>query len=127
MCFYKERDCWTHKIAEDDLECFKVVVKESDGHWISRYYDFHYKRNERYDDDSDVCVLDKLSSLKESVFHSYKCFSTAVLKGDFGINFCVIIRCIIPKGTPYWENYDEYASTSIIPIGQLGEIELKTD
>lgn len=127
MCFYKGSYCWAHKIAEDDIECFKVVVNESDGNWISRYYDFHYKRNERYDEDSDVCMLDKQSSLHESVFHSYKYFSTAVLREYGRFDNTRIIRCIIPKGTPYWENYDEYASTSIIPIGELGEVELKMD
>ena len=124
MCFYKECDCWTHKIAEDDLECFKVVEKKSDGHWISRYYDFTYKKNERYDEDSDVCMLDKQSSLHGSVFHSYKRFSTAAVMEFVRFDNCYIIRCIIPKGTPYWENDSEYASTSIIPIC---EFELKTD
>jgi len=125
MCFYKECDCRTHKIAEDDLECFKVVEKKSDGHWISRYYDFHYKRNERYDEDSDVLMLDKQPSLHGSVFHSYKCFTTAVLREYARFDNCCVIRCIIPKGTPYWENYGEYASMSIIPIGELGELNLK--
>ena len=135
MCFYKfyklgithefvgrrERKLGRHKIAEEDLVCYKVVYRRDDNSWWSLYQDFVYENGKTYTEDCySLESLDKFNCLEEGVFHSYCSLATAAKASFSSGHKTSIIECIIPKGTPYWESDRgcEYASTSIKIVGK---------
>lgn len=155
MCFVKDIENWKkHQIAEDDIECFKLVYRSTFcwDWWRSDVMNYKYENGKDYHLDASPLALSKLDireSLENGVFHSYSTLNqpeiTKRLLGDtIEINrlkrmaepfkedgddyysiptniFCHVIKCIIPKGTPYWYNkrYKTYASTSIRIVNEI--------
>jgi hypothetical protein len=123
MCFYKASIIdKKHRIADDDIVCYKVVKKISDTHWKSIYYNYHYYKtvgNGHANKPTDIEKLDKKYALEGGVFHSYSELKTAI--DDLIWADSVVVKCIIPKGTPYWQNQlkKEYASIDLTVMEEI--------
>jgi len=128
MCFFKDHS--EHKITDRNIVCYKTVLVNTEDdnpkEGLSIYAGFRYKVGETYIENS--LTLDELNEkqrLYHGVFHSFTRISNEYLKelavdNEYwfrrGIKRTIcIMECVIPAGTPYWENlgYQEYASTSI--------------
>ena len=80
MCFVKDIGNECYRVAEADIECYKVVVhgfSNDSGVYTSPYMRFNYRLGEVYD--TDVCevdggvqVMNRLEWLNGGVFHSYR-------------------------------------------------------
>jgi hypothetical protein len=131
MCFYKsdlesER---RYKVSDKDIPCYKIVMSESGSDiGISEVVEFRYQVGRTYVENS--VPLGKLDDpgfeiLTGGVFHSYTRLSLGLVLPYHssnrvkGYNFYYIMDCVIPAGTPYWENSNrgEFASTSIRILG----------
>jgi hypothetical protein len=123
MCFDKEVSNYTHKVAEEDIVCYKVVFRyESEGkpRWSSLYQHFIYEQGELYEEkfsDRLLRFFDGLTRLKSNVYHSYSdlCGIDVIDSRWLGTHQAVLVKCIIPKGSIYWVNEHEqqYASNAI--------------
>ena len=126
MCFPKEKMC--HSVADDDIICYKVVYcGTSTGSYISLYKNFPYQDDATYKENSvGVAVLDELPLLTCGVFHSYQTLTASGIQSLSFNKHTRVIKCVIPKGTIYWENngFDEYASITIKIIGEVSFDEL---
>lgn len=127
MCFDKEINNYTHKVAEEDIVCYKVVNRypsDSKPRWESFYRHFIYEKGEVYEEklsDGLLKILDEQPTLKHLVYHSYSDLSAVNAFEYICVNiFVVVVKCIIPKGTIYWFNSDkkQYASTSIKVVSE---------
>jgi len=134
MCFYKsdlesER---RYKVSDKDIPCYKIVMSESGSDiGISEIVGFRYQVGRTYVENSvPLGELDDpgFEILTDGVFHSYTRLSLGFVLLYYsynsynrvkGYNFYYIMDCVIPAGTPYWENsnMDEFASTSIRILG----------
>lgn len=132
MCFFKDYNCDKHKIADKDIVCYKsVYVKNPEDDnpkegW-SICAGFPYSVGATYNEKTVLLdELDKYQTLSDGVFHSYTRLDLRYLHGMVSHNeyywfrrsikrFKCVMECVIPAGTPYWENLEcqEYASTSI--------------
>lgn len=161
MCFVKDKENGKkHQIAENDIECFKLVYRSQIcwDWWSSGVMRYKYENGKEYHLDSSPLALrrlDKRESLENGVFHSYSTLNQSVitkelLRDTIAINdlkrmkepfkeegddyydipdmFYHVIKCVIPKGTPYWYNkrYKTYASTSIRIVNEI-EYNVKID
>lgn len=146
MCFIKDNP--EHKIADKDIVCYKVVHADPTStdsvftECCSRVMKFPYKVGETYISDGfTLYELDMKWQLHGGVFHSYTRISNEHLKELVNHNeycwyqrsirneFLCIMECVIPAGTPYWENLNclEYASTSIKVLKIMAPIEALND
>lgn len=127
MCLYTEYDA-VPTVAEQDIEVYKVVMREGDGTLLSPFQSFEYKVGERYD---GMLVLNQIDNVENSVairatfrlvepkvknnklgschvgFHSFvsleklnEVYST--LDGTLAKRH-VVLRCVIPKGETYYK------------------------
>ena len=115
------------KTADEDITCFKYVVKTSDDTYITPFVGMTVEIGKQYDVKDDNVEVNKYVTgkydgliqqrnkyeISKGVFHSY-------VKPDFithaihSMNPCTyMVKCIIPKGTVYLTNGYEYASKSI--------------
>lgn len=132
MCFNKYGDELSHHVAEEDIECFKVLFRRGVSNNCYSPYQLHkYVLGELYKNDlsdSEVEVMDLSHTLYGNVFHSYiklqdaqtelnQIVRIALWRGIVTANIPRIIRCVIPKGTIYWKNHYQFASESIKAIG----------
>ncbi len=128
MCLKKDEN-QTHKVAEKDITCYKLLKSPYSTFDVLCplcYPDISYFLGKESEPNVPIDVEsgDKASSLAEGVIHSYQRFSDLdettdyYLAKQFGLmnDKVVVAKCTIPKGTPYWENYDhtEYASLKIV-------------
>ena len=132
MCFIV--DC-PAKQAEKDILCFKVMSIDNKG----RLNSLHYPSPKGYNLEDSIYGsgfyhghprrfakhLSKQVDLNGEVVHSYRSLITARnLRNacDFSLfGTYIVVQCIIPKGTWYWENQDgEYASFEL----RLSEFDL---
>ena len=123
MCFDKEVSNYTHKVAEEDIVCYKVVFRyESVGkpRWSSLYQHFIYEQGELYEEkfsDRLLRFFDGLTRLKSNVYHSYSDLNGLDINEISWLcaHRAVIVKCIIPKGAIYWFNsyQNQYASNAI--------------
>lgn len=114
--WWKRKD-GQHKIAEEGIVCYKVMLPSSFNKdaWYSPLYEFYYIEGKQYIERSvPLKKLDRLNCLGEGVFHSY-------IKPQPDYYYVKCVKCIIPAGTPYWVNEEnwEYASTAIKVIGRV--------
>lgn len=131
MCFIKDDYAMVHSVTEKDVSCYKVMELTASGTLRSLMYkrDKHYYLGDiMYPDVSiDANKLDEFTELGAGVIHSnqYDGKNIKMIKEELlRKRFCfprVIVKCVIPKGTPYWDNVYEFASTrlklkEIIPI-----------
>ena len=131
MCFLKsDSKCERrYKVSDKDIPCYKFVMSESGSDiGISEVVGFRYQVGCTYVENSvPLGVLDDpgLEILTDGVFHSYTRLSLGVVLPYHAsndarrYNFYYIMDCVIPAGTPYWENSgtNEFASTSIRVLG----------
>ena len=123
MCFDKEYGNYTHKVAEEDIVCYKVVRRyepEIKSRWITLYTDFIYEQGELYEEkfsDSLLCSLDRQSWLEACVYHSYSDLRGLDINEISWLyaHQAVLVKCIIPKGSIYWVSVHKqrYASNAI--------------
>ena len=109
MCFYTRGS--KIKRAKEDIECFKLVVKEKD-YCISRFQDFRYEYGQKYSGKSKLILfLMWLFNFKVT----YEAYHSYAYKWIFSFDFDRV-KCVIPKGSLYLVNEldGEYCSTSII-------------
>lgn len=128
MCFDKEVSNYTHKVAKEDIVCYKVVLRyESEGkpRWVSLYQKFIYEQGELYEEkfsDSLLQTFDGLCCLKCYVYHSYSDLRGIEVceLGCLYVHRAVLVKCIIPKGAIYWvnEHKQQYASTAIKVVSE---------
>lgn len=102
-------------IAEEDITCYKVMIRDNNGQLTSMVKFFPYELNKSYHSEigldsltisSVVVKKDYVINTAEKGFHSFRDIKNAIL--DYigcGINK-VMVKCIIPKGSIYYKGYD---------------------
>lgn len=137
MCFVKGRNK-THAVAETDLKCYKLVLRRNGfDYYISPFRGSYYKLGELLCKDIkhlDIVKLDLLDDLESGVYHSYHTTESVEQAYRYIGHYRVahyydtwdigILECIIPKGSLYWKNDTEYASTAIKPVREIKYSEL---
>lgn len=127
MCLYTEYDA-VPTVAEQDIEVYKVVIRDDDGTLLSPFQNFEYKVGERYD---GMLILNQIDNVENSVtirsiirlveskvkdkklgschvgFHSFVSLEQlnevyTTLDGILA-NRHVVLRCVIPKGETYYK------------------------
>ena len=105
MCLYSETN--KPKIAQQDIVCYKYVIK--DKHHFSPYYytdKAKYKFGKLYKIDANLFTKDidcnSYLYLINNGFHSYVNIQEFSKKDPETDSFCYI-KCIIPKGSLYFE------------------------
>ena len=123
MCFDKETGNYTHKVAEEDIVCYKVVLRygsEGKPRWLSLYQAFIYEQGELYEEnfsDSLLAAFDGQPWLKGYVYHSYNDLYGLDINEISWLyaHHAILVKCVIPKGAIYWvnEHKHQYASSAI--------------
>ena len=110
------------KIADKDIVCYKLVKRtEIKGVYKSNYLRFEYIIRQLYTNYFDIKYADmfikrryNLSAIEEGMFHSYASNVYSILNP---LQYCTLLKCIIPKGAYYFKgyygNYSSYASSQI--------------
>lgn len=101
--------------AKEDITCYKVVFLE-DNKLLSFYYDFEYILNNLYKTtitfihcqaEGYICI--------ERAFHSYISLDRAMKFLHVHVIYgAAIVKCIIPKGAKFYQDYECFASSQII-------------
>ena len=124
MCFYINNSV-KQKIADKDIVCYKVV--NDDGRPYYRYSRVKYKTGKLYQARNKSGKIMKSFYKETNLFsslckiysgiHSYKDLITvkAEYSNRYHNSVRKTIKCIIPKGTKYYDNGREYISLAIIP------------
>lgn len=137
MCFVKGTDK-LHAVAETDLKCYKLVLgRNGFDYYISPYRGSYYALGRLLRKDVkhlDIVKLDLLDDLESGVYHSYhttesvaqayRCIGRYRVAHYYDAWDVRILECIIPKGSLYWKNDTEYASTAIKPVREMKYSEL---
>lgn len=119
MCMYKDQN--VHKIAEEDIVCYKIVERTKESGKLKSYFigtsiklekpmmSFSHNAIMR-----DPTIIDNRCYLEEEVIHTFATCEFDSLYLDSmrseanwssnGKREAVLIECIIPKGTIYIEN-----------------------
>ena len=110
------------KIADKDIICYKLVKRtEIKGVYKSNIQRFEYIIRQLYTNYFDIKYADmfikrryNLFAIEEGMFHSYASNVYFILKP---LQYCTLLKCIIPKGAYYFEGYFSgslsYASSQI--------------
>jgi len=107
MCFIVSPFDTKVKIAKKDIICWKVMLKAK-GYYVSFVRYKKYIRNERYNVKFRIKNMDREPFSEINIgFHSYK-------EIPAHSKWSTLVRCIIPKGTRYFENDMYFISESII-------------
>lgn len=104
------------QIAKEDITCYKVVFLK-DNKLLSFYQGFEYILNNLYTtvisythdliEEDYICI--------ERAFHSYISLDYAMkFLQAHEINNAAIVKCIIPKGAKFYQDYECFASSQII-------------
>lgn len=149
MCLYTEYDA-VPTVAEQDIEVYKVVIREGDGTLLSPFQSFEYKVGERYD---GMLVLNQIDNVEYSPsphelvirlieskvkdkklgschvgFHSFVSLEqlNEVYASSDGTlpkryNRYVVLRCVIPKGETYYQGI----WPTIVPTVLFGKSTIK--
>lgn len=127
MCLYTNR--WKPLIAKEDIICYKILVKTKNP-FVYRTpvirtkvikipffkRTFKAKGNRRITFVALSNYIDTgLYEVSEGFIHTYKEIKSAKHQINYNLyeDECVIFKCIIPKGTCYYESDNEYASEKI--------------
>lgn len=100
--------------AEKDITCYKIVNPANmDGAFRSEFREFKYYLGDKYvEKDFPGTVY---SCTVHKGFHSYRTIAVAQFHASTPY---VLIKCVIPKGSRYYESYtkEEYCSDTLIPV-----------
>jgi len=138
------------KVAEEDIVCYKVVLRQYSGVYRSEFYAYLYETgvlNKHPFGDITITTLPRITTYRsanfnqqviagyeqvvERGFHSFTCKKDAYKYAGCVINRMfhgiskdvVVVKCIIPKGANYIEGtYSEYPNYVSNKIICLGEI-----
>ena len=99
-------------IAEEDITCYKVMIRDDNGQLTSMIKNFPYELNKSYHSEIGLHKFKTPSkgyviNTAEKGFHSYKDIKNAT--SDYV--YCdieqgkVMVKCIIPKGSIYYKGY----------------------
>lgn len=127
MCFYIKDN--KKYIAEEDIVCYKGIFYQTDNSVESFWTGFTYVFGRVYNmRDGITCIWNSKSKLdtvvsymtiiyslfnkilvsKDSIYAGYHAYK---VKPDY--DFYSVVECIIPKGSTYYMNDDEYVSNKI--------------
>lgn len=109
MCFVTKGS--KIKRAKEDIECYKLVVKEK-YYCISSCQDFRYEYNKKYSGKSKLTLFLMWLFNFEVTYEGYHSY---ISKWIFDWSY-KRVKCVIPKGSLYLVNEldGEYCSSSII-------------
>lgn len=105
----------TPSVACKDIICYKVVNPANmDGVFRSMFQEFRYSLGVKYVEKKFTGIV-RAHNVREG-FHSYRTISVA--QNHRGYAPYVLIKCVIPKGSRYYESYTgaEYCSDTLIPV-----------
>lgn len=131
MCFENTRNLKNPKIAKTDIVCFKTMKRLRSNRVESKYYNdifqnewtvpVSYKIGETYRATNTQGIpIEKLEVKMQAItthkyinvgFHSFKKRINKLYRN--GAYITSNVKCIIPKGTQYYENDRDYVSTDI--------------
>jgi len=116
MCLSLEKGRTTLKKADEDIVCYKVLVKNNEKGVIkSPYMCKPYKLGELKKDKLPVKkeLFRTKTTIESGVFHTFKFFEdakksviNAIICNCFGFfegNYPIVVKCFIPKGCMYYE------------------------
>lgn len=120
-------------VAERDMECFKVVVKqEQEGAYLSPYMKHSYRLKETIVPNQEDIEPFKTSLKTEDTFivtgsflYSFSNIDMARFKAEEFAkkkpNNYAILKCMIPKGTSYYTDLfcQEYASKKLFVVEEV--------
>jgi hypothetical protein len=125
MCFTNTRNLKSPKVAKTDIICFKKMKRLRSNRVKSEYYNdilqnewtvpVSYKIGETYRatdfNGNSITRLELKYNDIDRGFHSYK----ERIQKRFYLkdNIIANVKCVIPKGTQYYENNKDYVSTDI--------------
>ena len=116
------------KIADKDIVCYKLTKRTKiKGIYKSNFQRFEYVIRQLYTNYFDIKYADMFikkrysrSVIEEGMFHSYASNVYSILKP---LQYCILLKCIIPKGAYYYEGYfnyyTSYASSQIKILEEL--------
>lgn len=108
-----------HNISDGNVECLKVM-------WVDDSYKLHSVFNRTHLSysigdsikafrDCPLNILDEMYILDDEVVHAYsKEYLNEKLRSYRFADQRVVVKCIIPKGTPYWENEEGFATIELV-------------
>ena len=108
-------------IAKEDITCYKVIHKN----FTSLYYSFQYVVGELVKSDIVIESTPEDYDIIDVGLHSYTDLQIAIKTHNAGVNIYlaapIIVECIIPEGSEYYENpFDrEYVSNQLIVTKKL--------
>ena len=144
MCLNLKSGDSKQKTAQEDIVCWKWLMKYSNGKLFSPYQRMEYFLDRKMHDDKKVDRKEKRKNgvnnkylpvvcshkMSQGGYHTFKNFEDAdkFVKDDRTSN-SVLVKCIIPKGSKYYEGYfqawgydyviESYASKDLIVTGEV--------
>lgn len=117
MCLYTTQK--NSKMAEQDIYCYKIVVKTNLPYEFASYYrGFIYRIGRTYKHTfgqgihKRKSIYPNLYEIHGGMFHSYRSIPAPTCQP--------VLVCIIPKGTKYYEGVNnDYCSREIKIVGVL--------
>lgn len=112
MCLHTEQ--LKPLTAEKDITCYKVVyAANTDGVFRSEFREFKYSLGVKYVEEKFDKAVQSCTVRKG--FHSYRTLDVA---RHCALPQCVLLRCLIPKGSMYYESRagDQYCSDALISV-----------
>jgi hypothetical protein len=127
MCLHTEQS--KPFTAGKDITCYKVVNPANmDGVFRSVFQEFAYSLGVKYVEKKFAKTV--WSCTVHEGFHSYRTIDVARRHAFELSPYVVLIKCVIPKGSMYYESYtkEEYCSDTLIPVAwkPLWKCEWKT-
>lgn len=123
MCLVLDKNNFISNVAADDIVCYKhLLISVFENRYHTPYYKFEVVLNKVYSSviskkeylDDEMIIEEGLHSFKtinDCEEDMFACFSNSTNEKR------VIAKCIIPKGSTYYEGkfffYDAYASSEI--------------
>lgn len=112
------------KKADRDICCIKILDSKLRSVYMHYSYTLHKKEEMQAKYFREWWHFDSRPEIISEAFHSYKCDASYnwELEYDLKFNNFILVECIIPKGTYYYEgnhnaeSLSGYASNAIIPI-----------
>ena len=111
MCFHVDLNHPDPLVAEEDIQCIKVINDD----FTSFFKNYPYKLGEINPKEELKEITLPVSHIKyiDKGYYSYYYDFQRHFSGSYS---CLLVKCIIPKGTKYYKNDNtrEYVSETII-------------